>query len=52
MIARTGGRVLILRARSVERLMRREPAFGSQLRDRLTALMAERLGGQGMEVAA
>lgn len=41
---RTTGRVLILRGRSVEKLMRRDPDLGGWLRDRLVRLMKERLG--------
>ncbi len=51
--AATDARVLILRGRSVEKLMRRDPALGSSLQDRLTALMAERLGhAAGVAAAA
>lgn len=51
-VARSTGRVLVLRGRDVERLMRREPTFGAQLNELLTALMAERLGSPGVEAAA
>ncbi len=42
--AETDTRVLILRGRSVEKLMRRDPVLGSSLQHLLTSLMAERLG--------
>ena len=42
--ALSAGRVLILRGRSVEKLMRRDGELGSWFRDRLDRLMTERLG--------
>ncbi len=39
---RTDSRMLVLRGRSVEKLMRRDPALESSLQERLTTLMTER----------
>lgn len=43
--AQTDSRMLILRGRSVEKLMRRDPALESSLQKRLSALMNERSEG-------
>ncbi len=50
--AQADARVLILRGRSVKKLMRRDPALGASLQERLAALMAERMGHSGSVAAA
>lgn len=51
-MAETRSRLLVLRGRSVEKLMRRDPALGSSLREKLAGLVTERHACRGRIMAA